>query len=383
MTGTSGEKEGDSSIEKLCEILSKIMEQPKIVSEVVKYALEQNPIKLLGQKNYISWARHARLILSSYGYEKLLVTDEGEMDAQTKQINNRALVWLLGSMELVVREQVETMSTVAEVWGALHNQFAGKSNKMHAARIMHELLHLKQDTKSVTEYAGEIKRLYGDLHYYHPFEPVDQKDMAIHHTWFQSFISKLFLDGLNQEFDLRRQLIFSKSEWPNLDDIISSIIEEETRFAHPKVDDFKKADIQAALSIRNSHTLNARGDHSNTKLKCDHCSREGHTIEKCFKIHGFPPGWKKGKPQPGGVRGGNWNRANHTATERELPVVDAQALEKYNSKLKLSEDLSSTQGSSTNSSYHATSQGINHVQTSTPLFSRRRLGDKAVAARLA
>ena len=50
MTGTSGEKEGDSSIEKLCEILSKIMEQPKIVSEVVKYALEQNPIKLLGQK---------------------------------------------------------------------------------------------------------------------------------------------------------------------------------------------------------------------------------------------------------------------------------------------------------------------------------------------
>ena len=47
-------------------------------------------------------------------------------------------------------------------------------------------------------------------------------------------------------------------------------------------------------------------------------------------------------------------------------MVDAQALEKYNSKLKLSEDLSSTQGSSTNSSYHATSQGINHVQTSTP-----------------
>jgi hypothetical protein len=227
------------------------------------------------------------------------------------------------------------MTIVAEVWGALHNQFVGKSNKMHAARIMHELLHLKQGTKSVTEYAGEI-RLYRHLHYYHPFEPVDQKDMAIHQTWFQSFISKLFLDGLNQEFDLWLQLIFSKSEWSNLDDIISSVIEEETRLTHPKVDDFKKADIQAALSIRNSHTLNARGDHSNTKSKCDHCGCESYTIGKCFKIHGFPPRWKKGKSQLGGVRGGNWNRANHTATERELPVVDAQALEKYNSKLKLS-----------------------------------------------
>ena len=43
-------------------------------------------------------------------------------------------------------------------------------------------------------------------------------------------------------------------------------------------------------------------------------------------------------------------------------MVDAQALEKYNSKLKLSEGSSSTQGSSTNSSYHASSQGIKPVQ---------------------
>ena len=46
-------------------------------------------------------------------------------------------------------------------------------------------------------------------------------------------------------------------------------------------------------------------------------------------------------------------------------MVDAQALKKYNSKLKLSEGSSSTQGSSTNSSYHATSQGIKHIQTHT------------------
>lgn len=53
MAGTSGEKETDHSIRKLCEILSKIMEQPKVVWEVFKYALEPNPIKLQGQENYI------------------------------------------------------------------------------------------------------------------------------------------------------------------------------------------------------------------------------------------------------------------------------------------------------------------------------------------
>jgi hypothetical protein len=58
----------------------------------------------------MSWARHARLIWSSHGYKRLLVSDDGgvkgKMDAQTKQINDRVLVWLLGTMEPIVREQV-------------------------------------------------------------------------------------------------------------------------------------------------------------------------------------------------------------------------------------------------------------------------------------
>jgi hypothetical protein len=73
-------------------------------------------------------------------------------------------VWLLGGMESTIREQVETMETVAEVWCDLETQFSEKSNKMQATRVMHELLHLKQGTRS--EYACELKKLYRDLHYY-------------------------------------------------------------------------------------------------------------------------------------------------------------------------------------------------------------------------
>jgi len=133
----------------------------------------------------------------------------------------------------------------------LETQFSGKTNKMQATRVMHELLHLKQSTRSVTEYACELKKLYRDLHYYHPFEPADKKDMVIHHTWFQSFVGKIFLDGLNEEFDLRRQLIFSKPEWPVLDDIISSVLEEETRLAQSKVNSSREVGDRAALSMQN------------------------------------------------------------------------------------------------------------------------------------
>ena len=126
----------DSIVDRLCELFSKMLEQQqaKTAPEIFKQSLEPNPIKLSGPGDYISWAHHAGLILSSHGYESLLVTDEDEKkdDNGANQVNDRVLVWLLGSMVPTVCEQVETMETVAEVWSALEKQFSGKSNKMHA-----------------------------------------------------------------------------------------------------------------------------------------------------------------------------------------------------------------------------------------------------------
>jgi hypothetical protein len=130
-----------------------------VTSEILKYTLELNPVKLSGLENYVSWARHYKLILSSHGYECLLVDSDQEtreVDTASKQISG-ALVWMLSSMEPIIREQVETLTTPAEVWSELERQFAGKSNKMQATRIMHELTHLKQGSRSVIEYAGEVK----------------------------------------------------------------------------------------------------------------------------------------------------------------------------------------------------------------------------------
>lgn len=364
MGDPSKEKTGDSSVDKMYEIFSKLLEhqhQSKAAAEPVKHTLEPNPVRLSGPGDYISWARHAKLILSANDYDYLLVGNEESLEkggAGRKQINDKVLVWLLGSMEPKIREQVEGMDTVCEVWSSLKKQFAGKTNKMQATRIMHELTNLKQRSRSITEYAGEVKKLYRDLHYHHPFEPVHKDDLAIHHVWFESFVSKLFLDGLDQELNLRRQLIFAMPEWPSLDDIISSMIEEETRLAQPKEDGQERADARAALSVQPRRATNSFGKVDKSKLLCDHCKRKGHTKGECFELHGYPPWWDKGRSRLGGARGSNKRQANYNASARELPVVDMQALEDFKSKLKLSEGSSSSQGSSKlDSSFNAITQG--------------------------
>jgi hypothetical protein len=184
---------------------------------------------------------------------------------------------------------------------ALEKQFAGKSNKMQATRIMEELIHLKQGTKSVTQYAGELKRLYRDLHYYHPFQPVDKKDLAIHHKWFESIVAKLFLDGLNKELNQRRQLIFSEPEWPSIDDIISSVVEEETRVTQPKQDVVNLRDDRAALSMQSRHASKYFSKLDKSKFLFEHCKKKGHIKEACFDLNGYPPWWEKGRPRPGEI----------------------------------------------------------------------------------
>ena len=83
MAETSGEKSVDH-VEKLYEIFSKLMEQPKVVtSDILKYTLESNPVKLSGPENYVSWARHCKLILSSHVYECLFV----DSDKETREVD--------------------------------------------------------------------------------------------------------------------------------------------------------------------------------------------------------------------------------------------------------------------------------------------------------
>jgi hypothetical protein len=46
-------------------------------------------VKLSGPGNYVSWARHAQLILSSHGYENLIVVDdEKNMSSDIGAISN-------------------------------------------------------------------------------------------------------------------------------------------------------------------------------------------------------------------------------------------------------------------------------------------------------
>jgi hypothetical protein len=100
---------------------------------------------------------------------------------------------------------------------------------MQVSRILLEMRHIKQDQKSVTEYAGELRKLYRDLEFFRPLKPHDPRDMLLLREWFEPLIVQVFLEGLNLEFNLCFEMILATPDWPTLDQAIASILEEEIR----------------------------------------------------------------------------------------------------------------------------------------------------------
>lgn len=364
----------DSGIEKLCEsmqrMLAQLLEQAHTkssnVSDILKISMEPNPVKLSGPGDYFSWARNATLILGAHGLQNFLEEDgkkSGDMSQeQWEQNQKRVMVWLLGSMEKVVREQVENLQTAAEVWKYIEKQFSGKSNKMQVSRILQEMRYIRQGQKSVTEYAGELKKLYRDLEFFRPFKPHDPRDLPLLREWFEPLLVQTFLDGLNPEFQLRSEMLLAMPNWPTLEEAVASILEEETRLSNKPTSQQVNADTRAALSSvtrlwpTGAHTRD-RANTMNIDYKrrseviCDNCKKPGHVKQKCFDLIGYPPGWQRKQPnQPnsGSNQQRKKDKVHFTSAGRESPATAAHALEEFKAKLMNVSTEGSSEASNSN-----------------------------------
>ncbi|KAL2533063.1 Retrotran gag 3 domain-containing protein [Abeliophyllum distichum] len=100
-----------------------------------------------------------------------------------------------------------------------------------------------------------------------------------------------FLMGLNESYSQARAQILMLDPLPPINKVFSLIIQEERqRSLSPYM-------TSPMASSSNSHS-HAFGISTNTykgkqsKPICTHCGKLGHTINDCYKLHGFPPGYK-------------------------------------------------------------------------------------------
>lgn len=108
---------------------------------------------------------------------------------------------------------------------------------------------------------------------------------------------QIFLEGLNPEFSLRAQMLWTTPDWSTLDQTISSTLEEETRLENQVVVPYVNVDARAALSFhtpdkslavpKNDQANAVKFDYKRTRVICDHCKKPGHIKKKLFRVSGL------------------------------------------------------------------------------------------------
>ena len=140
--------------------------------------------------------------------------------------------------------------------------------------------------------------------------------------------------GLNDSYGNLIGKILLIEPFPSLSKVCSLILQEEKRRSIGNtVNMVQQLDV-VAIYVNNNRSFQGNQGHNkggekgkNERPICTYCGFIGHKVDKCYKLHGYPPGYKpKGanKPMANQVLGNFGFDANSTIQSIGLPNFGVQ-----------------------------------------------------------
>ena len=188
--------------------------------------------------------------------------------------------------------------TAKEVWKKLQNMFS-QGNGPRIYQLQKDLANISQGELSVSDYFTNLSILWDEIQNYEPLPlcscekcvcHVNEKISNLHH---REAIMQLLM-GLNDSFSHIRGQILLMDPIPSVDKVYSLLIQDEKQRLVGQGSNngpFVESITLTAKAVNlgsGSKTFKKRKE----RPTCSHYGLLGHTIKKCYKIHGYPPGYK-------------------------------------------------------------------------------------------
>ena len=262
--------------------------------------------KQLNGENYNTWKRAMLMALSAKNklsfVNGTLPKPANLHDSQGlawTRCNNMVLSWLLNSVSTEIANSIIYIDDASEIWNDLQDRFS-QHNGPRIFQLQKSIASMSQENQSVSTYFTAMKGLWDELANHQPIPTCTcgalKTIMSYHH---QQHVYQ-FLMGLNESYSHVRGQILLIDPLPTINKVFSLVIQEERqRMISTSSSSFNQN--TAALFTKNMSPARFTGNKSTfirkDKPVCVHCGISGHTVEKCYRVHGFPPGYKftKGK----------------------------------------------------------------------------------------
>uniref|UniRef100_A0A1S4A6E3 Retrotransposon Copia-like N-terminal domain-containing protein n=1 Tax=Nicotiana tabacum TaxID=4097 RepID=A0A1S4A6E3_TOBAC len=260
-------------------------------------------------KGYGGWRRAVIITLSAknkLGFiDGTLIIPKTDSAVQQTwgRCNDMVLSWLLNSLSKEIAESVLYSQSAKDLWSDLEDRF-GQANGAKLFQLQKELSSVVQGNSSVSTYFTKIKSLWDELDALNTFSAcvcececgAKVKSLKAH----QDERLLHFLMGLNDIFIGVRSNILLSSPLPSIRQAYSLVIQDEKQreiHATPAYSG-ESASFIATNQQGNFRRFNKNRMHKTSFESkkyvgiCSYCKKPGHSIQKCYRIHGFPADFK-------------------------------------------------------------------------------------------
>ncbi|XP_019173806.1 PREDICTED: uncharacterized protein LOC109169379 [Ipomoea nil] len=262
-------------------------------------------VQLEGRSNYHSWARAMKMALMSKNKMSFVrghVAVPSKLDPRYyywERCNTMVLSWILMAVSSTIARSVLWINTAEGVWKDLKKCFS-QQDIFRIAEIQSQIYQTKQGNSTINDYFTQLKLLWDELLVLRTIPGCEcptgcecgnklSEKVKAH---LENDMFSAFLTGLNDSYINTKHQIMLMKPLPDVGEAFSMISQQE-RQIH-----IESSALGDGITGENVFFTKAddgsKRTFSNPKQKpvCSYCGYTGHTVEKCYKKHGYPPGWK-------------------------------------------------------------------------------------------
>ena len=224
--------------------------------------------------------------------------------------NDIVVSWILNVLTKPIADNIIYAKTARQMWVDLEERFA-QVNGAKLYQVKKEMCNISQGANDIATYYTKMKGLWDELDDLDAIPLYTCASAEKMHEREQNQKLLQLLTGLNDGYNSIRGNILMMIPLPSISQVYSMLIQEEKQreiktsghfladLASPAVEAYKPQQFYKGRMDKND-TFSGKitsldqgrfnkNEGRRSGLFCNYYKKSGHVLEKCYRLHGFPP----------------------------------------------------------------------------------------------
>ena len=214
--------------------------------------------------------------------------------------NSMVKSWILNTVSKQIYKSILRFNDAAEIWKDLLARFH-ITNLPRSYQLSQQIWSLQQGSMDLATYYTTLKTLWDELDGATCDVTTCRHCDCCKATATKADHAKVikFLAGLNESYATIRSQIIMKKHIPDLSEIYNLLDQDYNQRNLVPIQNAIAFQIAAPVSTPLINATQSIPTPRQNRPICAHCGYNGHTVDTCYKIHGYPASFKhKVKQQP-------------------------------------------------------------------------------------